>query len=215
MKLYQHYKNKPYEYIDIVKHSETLEEMVLYRTRYENPNGELWVRPKKMFFETVDKDGKTIPRFQHIPLELKKIEHVGEIEIKIIGRLMEKIFGSWNIGDFHSTFKNHVKFFLIFAYVNGEAVGFKLGYEKEKDQFYSWLGGVLFEYRGLGIADEMMAAQHDWCRQVGYTEVQTKTQNKYRDMFVLNLKHGFEVIGVHNSSNTNGELKIILRKKLT
>jgi len=61
---YRHYKGKEYEVIGIAKHSETLEEMVVYRAMYgEN---ELWVRPLEMFLEEVEVDGKKIPRFKFI-----------------------------------------------------------------------------------------------------------------------------------------------------
>ncbi len=63
---YQHYKGNFYRVIGVVKHSETLEEMVLYETLYDNPNGKLWVRPKKMFLENVTVNGKTIPRFAEL-----------------------------------------------------------------------------------------------------------------------------------------------------
>jgi hypothetical protein len=64
--IYQHFKGNKYEVIDVVRHSETLEEMVLYKPLYKNkefPN-QLWVRPLKMFTEIVEKDGKKIPRFK-------------------------------------------------------------------------------------------------------------------------------------------------------
>ena len=63
---YEHYKGKRYRVHGIVRHSETLEELVLYETLYENDLGKLWVRPKEMFFETVEKDGVRIPRFRRV-----------------------------------------------------------------------------------------------------------------------------------------------------
>ena len=60
---YQHYKGHYYRVIGIAKHSETLEEMVIYETLYDNPDGKLWVRPKKMFLEKVEVGGEKIPRF--------------------------------------------------------------------------------------------------------------------------------------------------------
>lgn len=65
---YQHYKGNLYKVISIVRHSETLEELVLYKPLYvskEFPN-QMWVRPLKMFTETIEKDGKKIPRFELI-----------------------------------------------------------------------------------------------------------------------------------------------------
>jgi hypothetical protein len=64
--IYEHYKGMRYELIDVVRHSETLEEMVLYRTLYKNDLGALWVRPFKMFFEDVTINGVQRPRFQKI-----------------------------------------------------------------------------------------------------------------------------------------------------
>lgn len=64
--IYEHYKGDTYILKAVVKHSETLEELILYECLYENPEGKLWVRPKKMFFETIVKDGQHIPRFKFI-----------------------------------------------------------------------------------------------------------------------------------------------------
>jgi hypothetical protein len=61
---YRHYKWKEYEVIWVSKHSETLEEFVVYKQLY----GEfwLWIRPLEMFTETIEKDWKQIPRFEYI-----------------------------------------------------------------------------------------------------------------------------------------------------
>lgn len=66
---YRHYKGKLYEVIDVARHSETLEELVVYRTLYTNEKGEqtLWVRPRVMFEEMVEVEGKVVPRFEYLP----------------------------------------------------------------------------------------------------------------------------------------------------
>ncbi len=61
---YKHYKGNEYEVIGIAKHSETLEEMVVYKALYGEHS--LWVRPKAMFSEMVEVDGKKVPRFQYL-----------------------------------------------------------------------------------------------------------------------------------------------------
>ena len=58
---YKHYKGKSYEVVGIAKHSETLEELVVYRALYGK--NDLWVRPLKVFLEEVEVDGKKVPRF--------------------------------------------------------------------------------------------------------------------------------------------------------
>jgi len=62
--IYQHYKGPKYKVIDTVRHSETEELMVLYRTMYGDQN--LWVRPYTMFFEEVEVNSQPIPRFKYI-----------------------------------------------------------------------------------------------------------------------------------------------------
>lgn len=57
-----HFKGGRYRLEGIAKDSETLEEMVVYRALYGK--GGLWVRPAKMFFETIERDGKKMNRFE-------------------------------------------------------------------------------------------------------------------------------------------------------
>lgn len=60
---YRHFKGAEIEVLMGAKHSETLEEMVVYR---HLDTGEIWVRPKKMFLEKVVVRGKKVPRFKYI-----------------------------------------------------------------------------------------------------------------------------------------------------
>jgi hypothetical protein len=67
--IYRHYKGKKYLVLGVAKHSETLEDLVVYITLYENESGPLWVRPLKMFLETVEVNGKRMPRFEKLSSE--------------------------------------------------------------------------------------------------------------------------------------------------
>jgi hypothetical protein len=58
---YRHFKGREYEVIGTARHSETLEELVVYRQLYGD--GGLWVRPAAMFAETVLHEGRQVPRF--------------------------------------------------------------------------------------------------------------------------------------------------------
>ena len=62
--IYRHFKGGRYEVIAIAKHSETLEEMVVYRALYGE--GGVWVRPAKMWNEIVERDGQKYKRFTFI-----------------------------------------------------------------------------------------------------------------------------------------------------
>ena len=62
--IWRHFKGKEYDVLGVARHSETQEELVVYRARYGTR--ELWVRPKAMFLESVEVDGVRRPRFEFI-----------------------------------------------------------------------------------------------------------------------------------------------------
>lgn len=61
---YRHFKGKEYKVLGLAKHSETLEEMVVYRALYGNRD--IWVRPLSMWEETVERNGAPVKRFTYI-----------------------------------------------------------------------------------------------------------------------------------------------------
>ena len=75
-KYYRHFKGNIYKVLHIAKHSETLEDIVVYQAMYGEKG--IWVRPQTMFEEVIERDGRTFRRFEPISDE--------EAE-KIIGRL--------------------------------------------------------------------------------------------------------------------------------
>lgn len=212
MKLHRHHKNKPYKVHGVAKHSETLEDLVVYETLYDNPTAKLWVRPKVMFEENLVLEGKSVPRFAQVPLQIYAFDKVTDAEEKHLQVLIKETLGEWDPRWFHSNLRNHNKIYLQIGFVDSNPISFKLGYELDQWTFYSWLGGVLPLFRGLGVASDLMNAQHEWCRSQGYQKVQTKSQNRWRNQMILNLKQGFEITGYHSSDE--GGPKIMLEKKL-
>lgn len=82
-KRYRHYKTgELYEVIGVARHSETKEEMVVYRSLYHGEkfeNNPWWVRPKKMFFEQVVWNGHFVPRFKSITNEEIEFERISSV----------------------------------------------------------------------------------------------------------------------------------------
>ena len=64
--IYQHHKGMKYRVLGVAKHSETLEDLVIYEALYDNKVSKLWVRPLEMFLDKIEKDGKLINRFEFV-----------------------------------------------------------------------------------------------------------------------------------------------------
>ena len=62
---YRHFKGNEYEVVGVARHSESLEDHVIYKPLYESASA-LWIRPLAMFLETVERDGQVFPRFAYI-----------------------------------------------------------------------------------------------------------------------------------------------------
>lgn len=212
-RFYKHYKNKPYRFLGIVRHSETLEEMALYETLYPNELGRLWVRPKEMFFEDIEINGTKRPRFEKIKFNFHSSETLLDKDFDSIRSVYRESFNKdLNVEKFYSKLSAHVRGLYLTAFESDKLIGFKLGYAQDSSLFYSWMGAVLPAYRGLGIATELMYLQHEWCRANGFKKVETRTRNQFAGMIRLNLNSGFTIIGTQ--TGTGNGLKLILEKVL-
>ncbi len=104
------------------------------------------------------------------------------------------------------------RWLLLCAIGDGRMVGFKLGYELSDTDFYSWLGGVHPDYRRHGIATLLLATQHRWCQEHGYSAIVTKTSARWDAMLRLNCHAGFAVIGTEPDRYSG--FRYILRRQL-
>jgi len=98
------------------------------------------------------------------------------------------------------------------AIEDGSWKGFKLSYRRADALLYSWLGGVVPELRGQGVASELMRRQHADAATLGYRFAETRTRATNNPMILLNLRHGFQIVGFE--SDTNGVAVVIQRKPL-
>lgn len=84
---------------------------------------------------------------------------------------------------------------ILCAYHHDQAVGFKAAYER-KGFFYSWMGGVIPEYRKQGVAQLLADEQEKWAKEHAYDSITFKTRNVHKGMLIFALKNGFNIIGV-------------------
>lgn len=217
---YRHFKGKPYRVRGMARHSETLEELVLYEALYPNELGRVWVRPKAMFEEAVNKEGVTRPRFQRIQFDVRTDIDPLDPRLQV---LIHRIFPKPHPVPFSERLKATSQHLCLVAVEGEKIVGFKLGHAalpeearasavSSSEAYYSWLGGVDPEYRGLGIASLLMHEMTSWCRGQGFRYLLTKTTNQHPDMIRLNVRHEFEVVAV--LPEPNGELKILMKLDL-
>ncbi len=108
----------------------------------------------------------------------------------------------------------NTKSLILVALVGDTPVGFKVGYQRDNDgSFYTWLGGVLPDYRQLHIARQLADAQEAWARNEGFDTIVLKTRNRFKAMLIFALKNGFCIEGVEQKEAIE-DYRIMLRKKL-
>lgn len=139
-----------------------------------------------------------------------------EIDTKIINdmHILEKsIFTEpLTIDELTGELSIHKKIFGIIVYDKERPIAFKIGYAKSANTFYSWIGGVLSEYRSKGIASELILRQEEWCRQNHFKKIRTSSSKSFKSMMIVNLKNGFDIIGTMSTSSK--ELNIVFEKKI-
>ncbi|MGF1765558.1 GNAT family N-acetyltransferase [Aliivibrio kagoshimensis] len=80
--------------------------------------------------------------------------------------------------------------------LQGELVGFKIGYPLNEVEFYSWLGGVLPKYRKTGSAQKLLEFQEHYVREQGYHSLSVKSQNQFPSMLRLLIRNGYHITDV-------------------
>ena len=91
-------------------------------------------------------------------------------------------------------------------------IGYKIGFQERPQYFESWRGGVLAEYRGRKIAQELLKKQHEWCKKQGFSIINTTTNSQNIPMLIVNLRGGFEIVGTF--LNHRKIMKVMLEKRL-
>lgn len=102
----------------------------------------------------------------------------------------------------------------LFIKVEGEVAGFKLGYELDNGQFYSWLGGILPEFRGLGLAKQLLQTQERWAKEQGYHQIEVKTLNRFTSMLKMLISNQYQITNLNQDTDKLELNKISLQKSL-
>lgn len=106
------------------------------------------------------------------------------------------------------------KALILYAKHHDNPVAFKIGYALSDSIFYSWLGGVLPQYRRLGVAKQLRERQEAWVKKQGYSRLRVKSMNRFPAMLQLLIAGGYHICGYEDLGDPACS-KIIFEKNLT
>ena len=96
---------------------------------------------------------------------------------------------------------------------NGEVSGFKIGYEKSEEEFYSWIGAVFPQHRRKGTAQKLLSYQEEWAADQGYKSISVKSMNIYPAMLKMLLNNNYRICDVTKGISLE-DLKIHFTKNI-
>jgi predicted GNAT superfamily acetyltransferase len=103
---------------------------------------------------------------------------------------------------------------ILIATSDNKPVGFKVGYSRYgHDIFYSWMGGVLDEYRRKGIATKLADSQESWAKTHGFVKIIFKTRNRLSKMIHFGLNRGFMIVDLIKKGEVK-DYRIVMEKIL-
>lgn len=99
-----------------------------------------------------------------------------------------------------------------FIYVENELAGFKVAYALNQTRLYSWLGGVLPDFRQMGLAQLLLTDQEHWALANDFSHIEVKTLNKFKPMLSLLVKNDYQMTSITPSLETISTNKLHLQK---
>ena len=149
----------------------------------------------------------------YLDYKIELIENPIEEKIQELQSLFKNIFSEWDPEWVIKTTKMHSVVCLVLCKnQDGQIIGCKMGYALSIRTFYSWLGGVHHDYRGLGLGKNMAEELFKWCKKKGFKIITTKSMNRFKPMMIFNLKSGFDIVGTE--LDHQGKVQILFEKKL-
>lgn len=127
------------------------------------------------------------------------ITEVGPAEYPLIEVLRETIlseFGHRSLSTLEEDLRGQQDILCLIAHLEGNPVGFKVGHRDRKDVYYSKSGGVLKDYRRLGLGTRMHEWQLQFAKSHGYERIWFNTFPHFKDMIRFGLRHGFLPVGI-------------------
>ena len=138
------------------------------------------------------------------------------------GKLDDAVMVSANVPEFDDPYEiseyskrlNSTVHLILTAYDDHIPIAFKIGYHRHSDgSFYSWMGGVLPNYRRKGIANNLADHQEAWAKKKGYNSIKLQTRSKHNAMLALAINRGFQITN-RNEKTSNSNTHIWMSKPI-
>ena len=141
-----------------------------------------------------------------------KIEKVGPNEYGLICDIYNQIFRP-PVDEvfFERRLQLRHNALVMVAELDDNPVGFSCGYELRPSTYYSWLAGVVPDARRLGVASQLLVAEHAWAREQGYEMARYECGSRNTPMLLLAIHGGYEIIGMRHDSRLADNLVVFER----
>jgi len=131
----------------------------------------------------------------------------------MVSRNIPEFDDSYEISEYSKRLNSTVHLILT-AYNDHNPIAFKIGYHRHSDgSFYSWMGGVLPNYRRKGIANNLADHQEAWAKKKSYNSIKVQTRSKHNAMLTLLINRGFQITN-RNEKISNSNTHIWMSKPL-
>lgn len=126
-----------------------------------------------------------------------KIVSIGPSEIELVCRLYNEVFNPRVDTDFfRRRFRGRHNVTTMVAMLDDRHVGFIIGFELRPATFFSWVCGVLPDFRRAGISTQLMQAQHAWALDHKYSTIRFECNNQHRPMLHVAITEGYDLVGI-------------------
>ncbi|MBI1826624.1 MAG: GNAT family N-acetyltransferase [Planctomycetes bacterium] len=143
-----------------------------------------------------------------------KVIPVGPSELALISELYNEVFSpKESVEYFQRRFRGRYNVAMMVAMVDDRPVGFIIGFELMPTTFFSWICGVLPDFRRQGISTQLIQAQHAWAGDHGYQLMRFECNNQHRPMLHVAITEGYDLVGIRYDSSSADNV-VIFEKEL-
>ena len=144
-----------------------------------------------------------------------KIDVVGLEELPLVVELYGQIYRpARDVEFFRRRYLGRYNPLVLIASLDERPIGFFCGFELKPSVFFSWLFGVMPDFRRRGIASQLMDAVHVWVREHEYDSIRFECHNQHRPMLHLAIEQEYDIVGIRWDPD-RGQNLVIFEKVLS